>query len=271
MNKDIVLFFILILSLKLTASANEDKPLNGLSEIEYNLILDKVETVMGPTVKKILNKNLIINRLWFENTVDAHTTRDDADNPVIIVNGGLARHPQMTNDGFLLLICHEIGHHLGGAPKILRGTSGLRGWSSAEGQADYYATSKCLPQFFQLEEENKNIDYDLDVVNQSLALAKCSDSLCPRIVLAGLSVGHFFASLVKGTPEPSLLLSDPVKVEKTFYKHPNPQCRLDTYLSGANCDREREVSFDANDPRVGACVKNQGARPMCWYQEKDFI
>ena len=250
---------------------SRNKSLNGLSEMDYNFILDQVEAVMGPSIKKILNKNLIINRLWTEGAVDAHTTRDENDNPVIVVNGGLARHPLMTKDGFLLLVCHEIGHHLGGAPKILRGTSGLRGWSSAEGQADYYATTKCLPQFFQLGMESKDIDYDNDVVDQGLALSKCSDNLCARIVLSGLAVSQVFASLVKGTPEPSLLLSDPVKVEKTFYKHPNPQCRLDTYLSGANCDVGRDISFDLNDPKIGACVKDQGARPLCWYQEKDFI
>ena len=249
----------------------DNKSLGGLSETDFNFILDQVETVMAPIIKMNLNKNLIIDRLWADGTVDAHTTRDDSNNPVIVINGGLARHPLMTKDGFLLLICHELGHHLGGAPKILRGASGLRGWSSAEGQADYYATMKCLPQFFQQGPESKNVDYERGVVNQNLVLSKCNDSICARTVLSGLAVSQFFASLVKGTPEPSLLVNDPVKVEKTFYKHPNPQCRLDTYLSGANCDVGIGVPFDLNDPKIGACLKDQGARPMCWYQEKDFI
>jgi hypothetical protein len=246
-----------------TSYAAGNKSMGGLSELDYNQILDKVQIVMGPEIKKNLGKNLIIDRKWADPTVDAFATRDDANNPVIVMNGGLARHPQMTKDGFLLLVCHELGHHLGGAPKILRGNSGLRGWSSAEGQADYFATSKCLPQFFQAGVENKNFDL-------KQALSKCRDNICARIVLSGLAVSQVFASLVNGTPAPSLLYNDPTKVEKTLYNHPNPQCRLDTYLSGANCDAGIEIPFDLNDPKIGACVKDQGSRPMCWFQEKDF-
>jgi hypothetical protein len=247
-----------------------NKSFGGLSETDYNQILDKVQIIMGPEIKKRLSKNLIIDRRWAEPTVDAFATRDDTNNAVIVMNGGLARHPQMTKDGFLLLVCHELGHHLGGAPKILRGNSGLRGWSSAEGQADYYATSKCLPLFFQAGVENKNFDYDIDANNLKLALSKCRDNICARIVLAGLAVSQVFASLINGTPAPSLITIDPTRVDKTIYNHPNPQCRLDTYLSGANCDAGIEIPFDLNDPKIGACVKDQGSRPMCWFQEKDF-
>jgi Zn-dependent protease with chaperone function len=97
---------------------SNDKSLRGLNESDYNQILDKVQSVMGPDIQKRLNKNLIIDRKWTDPTVDAYATRDDTDNPVIVINGGLARHPQMTRDGFLLLVCHELGHHLGGAPKF---------------------------------------------------------------------------------------------------------------------------------------------------------
>lgn len=287
MKTTIYIFFGLILSTQLNAFykrnggdclpmnsmsfGSENKSLNGLTEEDYNQILNNVQTVMGPEIKKIFNKNLIIEKKWIDPTVDAYATRDDLNNPVIVMNGGLARHPLMTKDGFLLLVCHELGHHLGGAPKMLRGNSGLRGWSSAEGQADYFATTKCLPRLFELGVESKKIDYDIDSNNLKLALSKCRDNICARIVLAGLNVSQIFASLLKGSPEPNLQISDPVKVDKTIYNHPNPQCRLDTYLSGAICDVGVEIPFDLIDPKIGACVKDQGSRPMCWFQEKDFI
>lgn len=246
------------------------KALSGLSEFEYNKILDRVEFEMADEIKKSFNKKLIIERRWQEPTVDAFATRDDNNNPVVVINGGLARHPQMTKDGFLLIVCHELGHHLGGAPKILRGNSGLRGWSSAEGQADYFATTKCLPRFFQEGVESKTFDSDLDARDLSLALSKCRDNVCARIVLSGLAASKFFASLVNGSPEPTLLSNDPTKVLKTIYNHPNPQCRLDTFLSGAICDAGKDVPFDSADPKVGACVKDQGLRPACWFYEKEF-
>lgn len=249
----------------------KNKSFNGISETDFNQILNKVQTVMEPEIKKVFNKNLIIERRWSDSAIDAYATRDDLNNPVIVMNGGLARHPLMTKDGFLLLVCHELGHHLGGAPKILRGNSGLRSWSSAEGQADYFATTKCLPKFFRLGGQSKNSDNDIDLNNLAPALSNCRDDVCTRIVLSGLAVSQVFASLVKGTPEPSLVVKDYTTVEKTIYNHPNPQCRLDTYISGANCDSEIEIPFDINDPKVGACIKDQGSRPMCWFREKDFI
>ncbi|MBP9682284.1 MAG: hypothetical protein KBD76_12835 [Bacteriovorax sp.] len=247
-----------------------NKSVTGLSEREFNQIIDNAANVITPEIKRLLNKNLIIEKRWADATVDAFATRDDQNNPVIVVNGGLARHPQMTRDAFLLLICHEVGHHLGGAPKMLRGNSNLRSWSSAEGQADYYATSKCLPLFFKSGLDNKSTEGDLDPNDYKMALAKCRDNTCARITLAGLAASNMFSSLVDGTPEPKLTVSDSTRVEKTLYKHPNPQCRLDTYLSGASCELGPEEPFDSVDPKVGACVKDSGARPSCWFQLKDF-
>src|SRR5690606_7932026 len=57
---------------------------------------------------------------------------------MIHMHGGLARYPIMSPGGMLLVACHEVGHHLGGAPK-----KGLR-WASSEGQSDYYGTLRCV-------------------------------------------------------------------------------------------------------------------------------
>ena len=249
----------------------QNKSLDGISEIEFNQLLERVQLTMGPEVKKNLNKKLIFNPQWYDPTVDAHATRDDDNNAVVMMNGGLARHPLMTRDGLLLVVCHEIGHHLGGAPKSFRGTSNLRGWSSAEGQADYFATTKCLPRIFSDGLESKSIDSEIDNVNLKSALSKCRDDVCARIALAGLSLSKVFASLKAGTPEPVILKSDTTVASKTIYTHPNPQCRLDTYLSGANCDVGMDIPFDNNDPRPGSCqIATRGARPLCWFRESDF-
>lgn len=242
----------------------------GLTQEEFNQLIDSAQSVLEPEVKKQLGKKLIFDKRWADPTVDAFATRDDNNNAVVVMNGGLARHPQMSKDAFLLLICHEVGHHLGGAPKILRGNSGLRGWSSAEGQADYYATSKCLPLFFKAAADSKAFDPEIDPANYKIALSKCQDDSCARIALAGLATSKVFASLVSGMPEPKLTTNDSTKVSKTIYNHPNPQCRLDTYMSGARCDQGLETPFDSIDAKVGACLKEVGARPMCWFQEKAY-
>ncbi len=220
---------------------------NGISELEFDRLIKTATALMEPEVKRILNKKLIIEGRWQDPTVDAFATRDDDNNAVVVMNGGLARHPEMTAEGFLVLICREIGHHLGGAPKMFRGKSGLRGWSSAEGQADYYATSKCLPIFYKANSEKKK-----------------------PLLNGSLSVSKVFASLSSGSPEPKLTEADNTKVPTTIYNHPNPQCRLDTYLAGINCEIGADIPFDSVNPQVGACMEDKGIRPSCWFQERDF-
>jgi hypothetical protein len=247
-----------------------NKSLQGISEIDFDQLITFALTVMGPEVQKRLNKKLIIQKRWEDATIDAFATRDDFNNAVVVMNGGLARHPSMTREAFLLLICHEIGHHLGGAPRNLRGQSGLRSWSSAEGQADYYATSKCLPAFYKSGIGFKNLEIDESTADYSIALSKCQDNTCAKLILAGLAASKVFASVVSGTPVPRLGSNDSTKVSTTLYRHPNPQCRLDTYLAGANCDLGPEVPFDTVNPKIGACVEDRGVRPACWFQENDF-
>lgn len=242
----------------------------GLSEEEFNQVIEAGSSVLGALVKKNLGKDLIIDKRWSDSTVEAFATRDEQNNAVVVMNGGLARHPLMTKEAFLLILCHEVGHHLGGAPKILRGNSGLRGWSSAEGQADYFATSKCMPLFYKAGVDTKIFDTDEDAGEYKLALSKCRDDACAKTTLAGLAASKFFASLVPGNIGPELNTFDKTKVSRTIYNHPNPQCRLDTYLSGANCDIGIELPFDIKDPKIGACNQDKGARPACWFQENNF-
>jgi hypothetical protein len=249
----------------------ENKSIEGISEQEFSVLLSRAERAMSPLVKDLTGKKLIVNNKWSDPTVDANATRDENLNPVININGGLARHPQMTRDGLLLLICHEVGHHLGGAPKSFRGNTTVRGWSSAEGEADYFAVTKCLPRVFQDGLETKNLDFEIDTLNMKNAFNKCKDDQCARIILAGKAVSDVFASIKKGTNATNILINDTTVVDKTFYMHPNPQCRLDTYIAGARCDVSIEIPFDNNDPKIGACVANTiGARPTCWYRESDF-
>jgi hypothetical protein len=280
------LFFALFLSTHLVFSDVEEqscfpksnlkfskalKSLDGMSEIEAKSLLGRIKTTMNSSVKAFSGKEVFFNVDWNDETVDAHASRDLKGNPVIFVNGGLVRHPDLTRDGLMLIACHELGHHLGGAPKILRGNSDLKSWSSAEGEADYFAVTKCLPRVFSDGLETKSLDNEVDTINLKLALTKCKDDLCTRIILAGKSVSDVFASLKIDHINPSINSIDKTIVDKTFYSHPNPQCRLDTYIAGARCDVNIDIPFDNNDPKIGACLQNSiGARPICWYHEADF-
>src|SRR5690606_4595293 len=99
-------------------------------------------------------KKLIINLDWADKNINAYASLDMEDNPIINITGGMLTHPEMTSDAIGLIICHELGHFYGGSPKKLRGRSTKRSWSSAEGQADYFATAHCMKKLLPLIPNN---------------------------------------------------------------------------------------------------------------------
>ncbi len=219
----------------------------GLSEFEARTLISRFGEALGHVVKKEKSKKLLINLEWENERVNAHCTLDDYDNPVINILGGMIRHPEMTRDGLLLILCHELGHYMGGDPKKFRGRSTLRSWASVEGQADYFATSFCLPLVFNDQVETKAI-YTEDEEKLENAEKRCASNECVRSSLAGLAVARLFATLKEGIETPTLAREDNYQSPVTLQTHPNPQCRLDTFVAGASSEE----------------------RPLCWFNPKDY-
>jgi hypothetical protein len=241
------------------------KTTTGLNLFDLLAVVKDFETIMGPEVRKNFGKKLIIEHDWDNDRVNAHATRDSQNNPIIRINGGLARHPEMTRDALSAILCHELGHQFGGAPKQRRGQTDLRSWSSAEGQADYYATTKCLPILFSQGESSRKVTTIVDNKTQLHLQQVCDDETCQRAALAALQMARVFASLRLGIPEPTLVSTDPTQVYETNLGHPQPQCRLDTMIAGLFCLRAREKHFDDEDALAGACMDEPGGRPACWF------
>lgn len=256
-------------NLKIPVSQNKD----GLSESQYHKVIDKVERVYRK-VAEDYGGELKIDRKWESPTVNAGTFRDEGGKHWHVnLYGGLPRHPTMTEDGFALVICHELGHHIGGFPKkiINRRTH----WSSAEGQADYWATLKCLRRLF----ENDDNETLLQGVKIPQTLTKYCElsfgtrghrDLCKRIGLAGVAVANLNASATNSTP--SLDTPSQEVVSATYEKHPKPQCRLDTYFQGTICDDIWENWVSQTEEMKGTCHSGHGhtigLRPSCWFKEK---
>lgn len=51
-------------------------------------------------------------------------------------------------DVHLLVLCHEMAHHLGGAPYKVDDNGVIR-WASMEAQSDYWAAKTCMPNFLK--------------------------------------------------------------------------------------------------------------------------
>ncbi len=246
----------------------------GLTVEEYHATIDKFEKVYR-SVARSFGAKLQIERKWESETVNAGTLRRDAGRTwVINLYGGYARHPVTTPDSYLLVLCHEIGHHIGGAPKKVF-ESGTH-WASTEGQSDYFATLKCLRRIFR-HDNNEEIVRDLEIPESIRTACAASFtrpfdySLCLRVGFAGIAVSKVNAD-IRNVPEPEIGEFDSTIVSATSNKHPMPQCRLDTYFQGALCPVSslRPVS-QVNEVR-GTCHPSlnftTGLRPSCWYKPK---
>jgi hypothetical protein len=246
----------------------------GITETQFNDVIDRAVRLFAPVVAKEGGR-LSFNRKWTDATVNA-SAQQMGSSWIVNMYGGLARHPATSVEGFALVVCHELGHHLGGAPKI-KGFFGANDWATNEGGSDYYAGLKCLRVFFA-EDDNATIvaqaktDGKLSPVAEALCdqeFSKTEDQLlCKRTSVGGTSVAGLFQALRKEPTAPDFGKPDTRRVAKTDDKHPATQCRMDTYLAGAICNVDVSLPVSNTDYRQGSCVENVakvGVRPRCWF------
>ncbi len=241
-----------------------------MSEEKFNQLIDQAEAIYAPIVSSEGGK-LEISRNWEDGTVNAYAQRIGQTWKVSMF-GGLARHDAITEDGLSLVICHEIGHHIGGAPKKASYWSNT--WASNEGQADYFATLKCLRKLW-INEDNAEIISKMEIPEKLTeacreAWADSADyALCVRGGMAGDSVARLFAAL--RNQEPSKFETPDMKiVDKTDDSHPATQCRLDTYFMGALCEMSMNEDVNQTSEVAGTCHGSTGhtigLRPLCWFK-----
>ncbi|MFN8790940.1 MAG: M48 family metalloprotease [Bdellovibrionales bacterium] len=204
---------------------------NNLTEEQYNQILQAFRNLYGPLfAEKELEFDLVGS--WQSATVNAYADRAGRTARVTIF-GGIARHKAITPDGLAAVICHEIGHHLGGAPKV-RGW-GSNPWASNDGQSDYFATLKCLRRYFKTFSTAQNV------------------------------------AIVNRLFQRRSFMADPSVVNVTSDRHPPAQCRLDTFFRGALCPIPEIEDVHNQNPYIGTCSAVNGApelyhRPRCWFK-----
>lgn len=244
----------------------------GLTEEQFNAVITKVERIYAPIIENLGSK-LVVERLWENDRVNALAKRDAPKVWTVQMFGGLARHSTITPDGFALVLCHEIGHHIGGAPKK---RSSLMPWVSSEGQSDYFATLKCLRRVFQFD-NNAAVVKKLLVPSALTAACKNAHSredvsVCIRSGMAGASVAALFAQEGR-TKTASFTTPDAAQVSSNYDGHPDTQCRLDTFFQGAICEAGMNEDVSQSDETVGTCHgalnHDAGLRPRCWHKPKD--
>ncbi len=241
----------------------------GITEAQYHKIMDRIQEMYGNWLAQ-QGKTLVINRLWSDATVNA-SAQQQGNQWIINMYGGIARHPDMNYEGQALIACHEMGHHIGGAPKI----AGMFGnqWATNEGGSDYFGTLKCLRVFFE-KEDNASIVGAAQI--DPVARAKCQAAfttnperdVCMRISMGAEAVSYLFQDLSKDTTRPKFDTPDTTQASKMDDNHPKTQCRMDTYFAGALCPKPVSEWVSDSDYKTGTCVQgveSEGWRPLCWF------
>jgi len=289
MNKNLILCFILSIMLshqshscdpsgKTGIAQDNDlwistdaKSVSTVTEEEFNSILDRIEELYTPIIAEF-GGTLKVNRNWSDGTVNAYA-RQIGSSWQISMFGGLARHETITADAFALVACHELGHHIGGAPKKSSWFGGSM-WASNEGQSDYWGAMKCLKRYIENDDNItivSNMEVDEHARESCIANYNTENevAMCIRTAMAGLSLGNLFRALRRSETPLLFTTPDPNVVTRTNDSHPAPQCRLDTYFAGAVCDRGYDETVSQSEANQGTCNRYEnyesGIRPLCWY------
>jgi hypothetical protein len=195
---------------------------------------------------------------------------------VVMISKGFLDNRKLNADGQLFTLCHELGHHYGGAPKryktsmesMLSKDDNPFSWSSAEGQSDYYAAAKCARLVFALDSltaQPKAQDVSpivRDLCNQSFS-TELEQRICYRINLAGLNMLEAYNT--KNEVFGYGKKAEPLIEKGVLSGHPHKQCRLDTILAGSLCSVPAREKPDDVNPDIGFCKDEVSKRSACWF------
>lgn len=239
----------------------EQSESEGLSYAEFVQVLANFKKVYAPKVKS-LGYTLVLKNMWDDSTVNSVTTVV-GNKWVIYAYGGLARYKGMTVDGYMIVLGHELGHHIGGYPKY------PDSWATNESESDYAATLKV---FRILAEEGALLEQPNPDKVDNFAKLKCNlyyqnafeENVCERAMMGALVLATVLADL-NVESAPSFYTPDTRIARTIMHEHAPAQIRLDTMVAGAVCLADPHVELSTIDPAQGACMDGEGARPRSWF------
>ncbi|MFP5386857.1 MAG: hypothetical protein ACLGHN_12305 [Bacteriovoracia bacterium] len=205
-------------------------------------------------------------------TLNAFAKKETPKEWRITVHGGFISHPKMNYYSMALILCHELGHFLGGKPYVegrrLSPTMVSRAPKemSVEGQADFFATAECGKRL--LAGEQPDVDFTT-LEQEDIFCHSANDlNLCKLLYQTSKRVIDIYTDAVReitGYDYPYVHFNrkDPQVVDRSLIyvgEYPTLQCRLDTMAAGIDCRMDSS----------GKCLLEGGEliekRPACWFK-----
>ncbi len=176
----------------------------------------------------------------------AHSTGE------IFLAGGVLTNQFFTEETFLALACHEVGHLYGGLPWD---TSHL----SYEGQADYYAANICMKKYYlnypqELAKKTYLHEHYFKTCQKQYT-SKQEIRICVKTMQAGLNLAIASALAINEILLPGPAIDEHYQTDHTLVGRDSPQCIADTFEAGAICSLTTEKS-----------PQSCSNKPKCWFK-----
>jgi hypothetical protein len=244
---------------------------NGMTKEIFDSAIAQAQKVFEPIVAKF-GARLVIKGNWSDSTVNAYASQRGNEWSVQMF-GGLARRSEVTPDGFLMVIGHELGHHKSGFPFY-----GPYDWASAEGQSDVFAAHGFAKKIWQSMKRIKNTR---EAAFPEIVVEMCNNvydsvgeaNLCYRSLAASMSLAQLLRALNNDGPV-YYDRPDRTIVRKTNVSYPRTvQSRLDSMIAGALCpirwDYTKIPKTEEESSKV-FCTDGNGygfaKRPASWFK-----
>ncbi|MFG1506197.1 hypothetical protein [Halobacteriovorax sp. ZH5_bin.2] len=199
------------------------------SEGEFREVIESVLSIYDQKLPQGKNRQVDIN--WESKTLNASVGyKRHSESVRFSFHGEFVRKNKLSKDAFALIACHEVGHIIGGYPKVMPTQK-----YSSEAQSDYFATNECLKKYFVANSAETIDTSGISTEN----LSQCKDD---KLCLRGLGAIRDASVIYPGSDINAK--SNHISKVTIFNDYPQNQCRVDTLKAGL-----------LNQPR-----------PNCWFK-----
>lgn len=206
----------------------ESTLVSRVSEKDYLQLIADFQSAYLPQVIQKTGKPVLILNEWKNPYFSAYSFQRESYFQISL-SGGTARAPGATQASLAAIVCHELGHIIGGEP--LQTIPGGE-WASSEGQADFFAAKICLPNYFHRHPEAQTAGS----TDPEIMKTCHGNESCESVAKTGFEVVSFFQRYSYHEYVPVRLEThEKPSTELIRNKYPTDQCRLDTFVGGAIC------------------------------------